>query len=122
MIFYLRLCAKMPAANKIGFFYGIRRQHPGPEDQPQDKLASWSPRCGHPAEGRQATKAPSLVNREVRKAATAATRAEVRLAAIQCVVRYENRGRTSADMNEQSECAVCGGVSEPNRKFLFPAK
>ena len=33
-------------------------------------------------------------DREVRKATAAATRAEVRLAAIQCVVRYENGERS----------------------------
>ena len=73
----------------------VRRQHPEPENPPQDNWRAGPGGVPIPPKSRQASKAPTYGNGEVRKAATPATRAEVRLAAIQCVVPATKMGRVS---------------------------
>ena len=64
----------------------VRRQASGARGSTAQQLASWSRRRTHPAESRQASKAPANGNSEIRKAATPAAWTEVCLAAIHSVV------------------------------------
>ena len=71
----------------------VRSQHPEPEDRRRttgELVPAVCPSRRKPPSSESA----DVGNSEVRKAATPATRAEVRLAAIQCVVRLRKWGES----------------------------
>jgi hypothetical protein len=93
--FQLAPLAQSACGSKVGSIYGRSSTASPALDPPvQDNWRAGPGAVAIPPKADKLRKRRAFVNSEVRKAGTPATRAKVLLAAIQCLVRYENGEKT----------------------------